>query len=78
MEKPAEEGIGVAVAGCGAWPPNKLGRCSDEVCVGGKVKKKGAGHGAGHRRKYVSRTRSRKVGLDCFDLTIPRHKKYTK
>jgi hypothetical protein len=26
----------------------------------------------------VSRTRSRKVGLDHFDLTIPRHKNYTK
>jgi hypothetical protein len=25
----------------------------------------------------VSRTRSRKVGLDRFDLTMPRHKKYT-
>jgi hypothetical protein len=25
----------------------------------------------------VSRTRLRKVGLDRFDLTMPRHKKYT-
>jgi hypothetical protein len=50
MEKPDEEGLGVAVAGRGAWP-NKLGRAADEDdWVGGKLKKKGAGHGAALRR----------------------------
>jgi hypothetical protein len=55
MEKPDEEGLGVAVAGGGACPtPNKLGR-SDDDCVGGKVKRKGVGHGAGPRRREVPR-----------------------
>jgi hypothetical protein len=46
MEKPDEEGLVVAVAG--AWPNKLTGRCPDEDdCVGGKVKRKGAGHGAG-------------------------------
>jgi hypothetical protein len=56
MEKPDEEGLGVVVARGGAWP-NKVGSAADDdcVCVGGKVKKKGAGHGAGFRRREVPR-----------------------
>jgi hypothetical protein len=55
MEKPGEEWLGVVVAGGGACP-NRLGRCPDEDdCVGGKLKKKGAGHGVGFRRREVPR-----------------------
>jgi hypothetical protein len=62
MEKPVEEGLGVTVAGGGAWPPNKLGRCpDDDGCVGGKVEKKGAGHGAGPRRRDEPPARLSKI-----------------